>query len=114
MKKLIKKHVKHMNLGVLKIWQNRIASYISMVNFVMLFYLYIIEAPLGLKWYHWALIIPVLLVILLIVDLKRIMPNALSYSFQKNPRMVGLEKDLKEVKENQKQIMNYLKIKEKK
>lgn len=35
--------------GKLKVWQMRLASYIAIVNFVMIFYLYIIESPMGLN-----------------------------------------------------------------
>lgn len=85
-------------LGKLKIWQQRLASYVGIVNFVMIFYLYIIEAPMGLLWYHWAVIIFVGASSLMFIDVKFIMPNSLVYSFQKNAEFQEIKRDIKEIK----------------
>ena len=86
-------------LGRMKIWQQRLATYASMINFAMVFYLYIIESPMGLEWYHWALIISVAASSLMFIDVRFIMPNSLGYNFEKNPEFQELKQDVKEIKE---------------
>ena len=78
-------------LGKLKVWQTRLATYVSMVNFIMIFYLYIIESPLGLKWFHWLLIICVVVFFVMLVDVLVILPSSQNYLFDKNPGLVRLE-----------------------
>lgn len=71
----------------LQVWQQRLSTYVSMINFAMLFYLYIIESPMGLEWYHWISIIAVLVLTIIFIDTKYILPGALEYKFKKNPGM---------------------------
>ena len=78
--------------GKLKVWQQRLATYISMVNFAMLFYLYIIESPMGLRWYHWFVIITVGVLIIVYIDARFIFPSSLAYTFEKNPEFTSLRK----------------------
>lgn len=85
-------------LGKLKVWQSRLSGYISMINFFMIFYLYIIESPMGLLWYHWALLIIVMVISIVFVDTKFIMPQSFGYTFSKNPGYQEMKKDLKEIK----------------
>ena len=85
-------------LGRMKIWQQRLATYASMINFAMVFYLYIIESPMGLLWYHWAMIIGVGASSLMFIDVKFIMPNSLGYNFEKNPGFQEMKRDIKEIK----------------
>ena len=79
-------------LGKAKVWQTSLSSYISILNFVMIFYLYIIESPLGLEWYHWLFLILILVSSVVYIDTKFIMPNALGYTFRKNPEFNELKK----------------------
>ena len=95
-------------LGKLKVWQQRLSGYVSMINFMMLFYLYIIESPMGLEWYHWGIFISVSITIVVFVDTKFIMPQAFGYTFSKNP---GFQKLKKQVTNNNKKldkILSYL------
>lgn len=101
-KNMEKERVKY-NMGRLKVWQSRLSTYVGMVNFVMIFYLYIIESPMGLEWYHWAVIIASCIISIVFIDTKIIMPYALGYSFEKNP-------EWKKMKRNQKRIMDRLTI----
>jgi len=86
-------------LGVLKFMQNRLQSYIGVINFVMLFYLYIIESPLGLQWYFWLLAISVISITILVVDRKYVLPGVLTYGFKVNPMMMEMKKEIEEIKE---------------
>ncbi len=80
--------------GKLKVWQTRAASYIALINFVMIFYLYIIESPMNLDWYHWLLIISIIVITIIFIDTRYIFPHAQSYTFQKNPEMLKLKKQI--------------------
>ena len=82
--------------GKLKVWQSRLATYISMVNFAMIFYLYIIQSPMGMEWYHWLIIIVGGTLSIVFIDTKFIMPAALEYGFEKNPQMVKLKRQVEE------------------
>ena len=95
-------------LGILKVWQNRLASYISIINFVMIFYLYIIESPLGFQWYHWAILIVVGVTTIIFIDAKFIMPQSFGYTFSKNPGMQKLKKQAKENSEKLDLIIDHL------
>jgi len=80
-----------MVLGRLKIWQARLVSYIAIINFAMIFYLYILESPFGLLWYHWFVLIISVCVSIIFVDVKYIFPGTLQYTFDKSPPMVKLK-----------------------
>ena len=87
-----KKFVRY--LGALKVWQQRLAGYISIINFVMLFYLYITEEPMGLEWKTWLFILTVFIVSIIAIDAKVIMPSSLNYTFKKNPGLCYLKQKL--------------------
>lgn len=80
--------------GAIKIIQQRLASYISMINFIMIFYLYIIESPMELLWYQWIIIIFSCISILIFIDTRYIMPASLAYTFYKNPEFNKLQKQV--------------------
>lgn len=95
-------------LGKMKVWQTRLAGYISLVNFVMIFYLYIIESPMGFEWYHWAFLIVVGVTTIVFIDTKFIMPQAFGYTFSKNPGLQKLKKQSQENSEKLDLILNHL------
>lgn len=97
-----------LTLGKLKVWQTRLSGYISLVNFVMLFYLYIIEAPMGFEWYHWAILIATGIILLIFIDTKFIMPQAFGYTFSKNPGMQKLKKQTQTNSKKLDMILNHL------
>ena len=72
-------------MGRVKVWQQRLASYVSMVSFGMVFYLYIIESPMGLQWYHWLTIVITGILAIVYIDTVFIYPASLEYTFKKNP-----------------------------
>jgi len=83
-------------LGMVKVWQQRLTTYISLINFFMIFYLYIVESPMGLEWYHWLLIISVSVSFILYFDIKYIFPNTQLYTFKKNPGMTMITNKINE------------------
>ena len=83
------------NVGKLKVWQTRLAGYMGIINFVMIFYLYVIESPMGFEWYHWTIIIGISIVSIIFMDIRYILPAASAYGFEKNPKFVSLEEMVK-------------------
>ncbi len=86
-------------IGSLKVWQTRLAGYISMINFVMIFYLYIMNTPLDLLWWQWTIIVIGICIAILYVDIKYIFPNSNIYGFRKNPEFMEFKQDIKHIKE---------------
>ena len=79
-------------LGRIQVWQSRLAQYVSMINFMMILFLYLIEKPFGLLWYHWVFIIGLAVVSILAIDIRIIFPESQNYIYDKNPGFVRLEK----------------------
>ena len=77
--------------GMIKVWQQRLTTYISLINFFMIFYLYIVESPMGLEWYHWFIMICVGITTILYFDVKYVFPHTQLYTFKKNPGMMMLK-----------------------
>lgn len=78
---------------------NRLQTYVSMVNFIMLLYLYITEAPLGVVWYYWVIFMFILFPVLVIFDVKMVYPGTLIYAYDKNPGFQRLEKKVNKIME---------------
>ena len=95
-------------IGKVKVWQTRLSGYISLINFVMIFYLYIIESPMGLEWYHWAIIIAIGIITIVFFDTKFIMPQSFGYTFSKNPGMQKLKKQSQQNSEKLDLILTHL------
>ena len=95
-------------LGMIKVWQQRLATYISIINFVMIFYLYIVESPMGLKWYHWGILISVAICVVLYFDIKYIFPNTQLYTFKKNPGWIAIKNQVDKNSEKLDKIMEKL------
>jgi len=95
-------------LGKVKVWQTRISGYISIINFVMLFYLYIIEEPIGVKWYYWVVFIASSIALVIFIDTKFIMPQAFGYTFSKNPGMQKLKVQTQTNSKKLDMILNHL------
>jgi len=85
-------------LGILKAWVARIQTYLGLVNFMMLLYLYVTQEPLGIKWYYWiALLLPSLAFILW-ADLKIIFPVSQEYIYRKNPEWIKLREEVRKLR----------------
>lgn len=80
--------------GKAKLWQSRLGGYLSIINFCMLFFLYIIESPMNLEWYQWLIIIITGLSVVIYVDMKYILPSEATYSSLKNPFLVDMKKEI--------------------
>lgn len=90
------------NLGKFQVWQSRVSNYIGIINFLMIFYLYIITKPFGLPVAVWAVLVFFTIAFIIIIDSKIVYPNALRYTFVKNPEFMELKKMVKEMYEERK------------
>ena len=79
--------MKKINLGILKQWQSRLATYVSMIQFIMIFYIFITSNN-WFNWYTWVLIVSILIVFTIWFDVKIVMESQLEYSFLKNPEWI--------------------------
>lgn len=80
-----------LRLGRYKVWQTRTQSYLSIISFIMVLYLYITQVPLGIPWYVWVILIASLIPFLLLMDMAFVWPSEMAYGFGKNPKMTALE-----------------------
>ncbi len=97
--------------GKVKVWQMRLASYVAIVNFVMIFYLYILESPMGFEWYHWLVLIVGGIIVIVFIDTKFILPSSQVYTFNKNPEFVKLKEQVHKNKVMLDAIMKHFDIK---
>jgi len=80
-------------VGKIKTWLQRLQTYMSIINFILLFYLFIQEN----KWfqcYEWLIIIVVTCSVVLYVDVRHVMGNALGYQWDKNNAFKRLERKI--------------------
>lgn len=73
-----------------------------MINFIMIFYLFIVENK-WFEWYVWLFVISSNVIFIVIFDTIKVMPEQLAYGFIKNP-------EWQKMKRNQKRIMDRLAI----
>lgn len=86
-------------LGRLKVFTERLAGYTSIINFIMILYIYVSQKPFGISSYVWLLILSIFIPVLLFIDWKIIFPSALSITFgEKNKEFMSMKKDIKEIK----------------
>ena len=81
----------------IKIMTERTKSWLGVFNFIMITYLFIAESP-----YPFWLVLPIAGVGTLLigyVDYKFIFPKEIEKVANKNPFLVGLQKDITEIKE---------------
>ncbi len=91
-------------LGILKVWANRLQTYLGPLNFLMILYLYITNEPLGIKWYYWVIAIIPTLLLVLYIDLKVILPVSQEYVFRKNPEWMLLKEEMRLLREDVKNL----------
>lgn len=87
-------------VGKIKIWTQRLQTYVSLINFFMIFYIFIGDNQ-WFDWYEWLIIIVVVSSVVLFVDVRFIMPNSLGYQWDKNKSFVRLEKKVDRLLEEQ-------------
>lgn len=92
-------------LGKALIWYNRLATYMGMTNFSMIFFLFVIESPLGIPWFGWIAILSTGLISILFIDIKFLMHNSIRYQFQKNPEVQEIKQVVYENREMIKQLL---------
>lgn len=80
-------------MAKVKVWQGRLSQYISAINFVMLFYIFITQNA-WFEWYVWVVIIFGVVCATVFVDVLIILPIASKYLTEKNPVMMGIKKDV--------------------
>ena len=78
-------------VGKIKTWLQRLQTYMSIINFILLFYLFIQENT-WFHWYEWLIIIVVVCAVTLFVDIRHVMGNALGYQWDKNKSFKRLER----------------------
>lgn len=88
----------HAQVGRFKTWLNRLQTYLSPMNFIMVLYLYIVQEPLGVIWQVWAVVLTLFLVLMLVVDIVLIFPSEQGYSTRKNPEWLEMREDVKKIK----------------
>lgn len=88
------------SLGVLKVMTERLAGYVSIFNFGMILYLYIVQRPLGLDPLFWVMAFAIVIPLILIVDWRVVYPMSLHVVFgSKNKEFKELRRDVREIKE---------------
>lgn len=97
---MIMKLIRNITFGKMKMWQQRLSTYVSMINFAMLLYLFIVENK-WFSWYIWVIIVSLGTVFLIIFDVLIVMEQQSEYGFMKNP-------EWRKHKRNQKRIMEKL------
>ena len=75
----------------------RVRSYVSAVNFVMITYLFIIQTEFNLL--ITALLILSIMIILALIDWKWILPKEMEWKSRKNPIMMDILEKEREIKE---------------
>jgi len=86
-----------MNIGKLKIWFERSRMWLSIFQFAMISYIFLVEQTLGNAWLIM-LGVMASLAIITIIDVKFIMPGELAESCGYNPFFVDMQRDLKKIK----------------
>jgi len=68
--------------GKFKTWQMRLQSYISLITFFMIFYVFIQENK-WLEWYVWLTVFVIVIGFIIYLDVTYIFPAQLNYTFNK-------------------------------
>ncbi len=87
---------KRFNLGFINIRINRVRTHVATINFLMLFSLFIDKHG----WQLWYLAIPLMLVILSIIDHKKILPQELDHYYKVSPTFQELINDVKIIRKS--------------
>ena len=85
------------NIGRYKTWVSRLQTYTGPLNFIMILYLYVVNEPLGLKWYVWFILLIGALIVVLFLDIAFIYPSEQQYNTRKNPEWNELRADVQRI-----------------
>ena len=86
-----------MNIGKFKAYYQRIALYITGVNFFMIFYNFI-QTNKWFTWYVWIIIISVIVFGLSFFDRRFVWEDEQRITAEKNPILMEIQRDVKELK----------------
>jgi hypothetical protein len=90
------KAVKKFEIGTLKLMVERVMSYVGMINFFMILYLYIQQSPIGIDAVYWIVAVSFFLPIMTILDWVFVYPSTLNVSYgRKNKEFQELRADIK-------------------
>lgn len=95
---------REINLGAVKTWQARLTTYTGLIQFVMIFYLFIVEND-WFSWYAWILLITFGVTAIMWYDIIYIFPQQLAYGRIKDPEWNRFVRNQKRIMENQRHIM---------
>jgi len=90
LKKLVGKKLKN-RIGKYKVLISRLMSYLSIVNFFMILYLFAKEEPLGLHYQIWLIFAAVICCCVIVFDSLFVIEGDANYNFARTPRMVAHE-----------------------
>lgn len=86
-------------IGTIRTIADRVQSYIGMVNFAMILYLFIVTSPMGVEPMVWVGLLILFLPIIAIIDWVIIYPVMLDINFgKKNKEFQEIKKDIKLIK----------------
>jgi len=88
-----------MELGRFRTWITRLGGYLSILNFGMILYKFVLDDPLGINKEMWILLAVVGVPMIMLFDVIIMMPSELRYSYDKNKRFIDLEKKIDRVLE---------------
>ena len=86
-------------LGKIRVWMDRAVGYLSLLNFLMLLYIYVSGSPMGFSWYYWVVAIVVAVIAIIFIDIRFIYPTAQSYVYDLNPQWVEMMDRLKKIED---------------
>lgn len=86
-----------MNLGRFRTWITRLSGYLSILNFGMILYTFILGNPFGIGSTVWLILTAVGVPIIMLFDVVVMMPSELEYGYDKNKRFIDLEKKIDKI-----------------
>lgn len=93
---MINKDLK-LKIGKYKMLFNRLISYLGILNFIMLLYIFVKNQPVGLNWFLWVVLIGVFCIMTIVFDSFFVLEGDGAYQFNRNPKLVEMENDIKTI-----------------
>jgi len=86
------------SIGTIKGMQIRLSGYLSLLNFFMVLYLYIIKEPFGLNWLQWIILMFIGISVTIFIDNYILLASETHYLWSKNPWAIEMRDDIKKIK----------------
>lgn len=83
-----------LRIGKYKSILNRLISYLGILNFSMLLYIFVKNQPLGFNWFIWFITVIFLCLGIMIFDIFFVIKAESIYLFKKNPKLVEMNEKL--------------------